>query len=321
MKRASKLLSVLLAVAILLVTFLSVSVPAYAETADTGYAAVGLVDATACKAEVLLGTGEQGWVKFTGTAPTAGAVYKFSRDDANVYTFSELKAGPNADIDQLTDAGINVQFGGAPHDEVYQPYMWDGNTILYGYFDDTPVFIRFSATEWSVFDWNLWYEVIGNDGSVTVYPLDLSPATRPTQTYDVGAGVIGQCENGAISASLLYNFGDPWPEKDLGTFSDALHDYGEEEPPTDPTEAPTDPTEAPTDPTEAPTDPTVAPTDPTEPEKTEPTESKPTQEKPTDPDPEEPGDNTLLIVIIAAVVVAAVAVTVMVIIRKKSSKK
>ncbi len=195
----------------------------------TGYAAVGFVDTAASKAEVLLGTGQQGWVTYTGTAPTAGAVYKYSCDDGNVYTFTELKAGMAANGNQLTDAGMNVQFGGAPDNADYPPYMWDGAATLYGLTEATPVFVRHSATEWGLMDWSIGGSVVANDGSITVYVLDVtSPGAK--YTCDVGAVVIGQCADGAVSAPALADIGSPVAEFHLGALSAPLHQ--DEIPPT-----------------------------------------------------------------------------------------
>ena len=72
-RKVSKKITAIIAVAAMMVSFFAINATANGTDAPaSGYAAVGIVDAEAHKAEVLLGTGQQGTVIFAGEAPAAG---------------------------------------------------------------------------------------------------------------------------------------------------------------------------------------------------------------------------------------------------------
>ena len=86
-RRLTKIIAIIGVVA-MLASFFAINATADETTiAASGYAAIGIVDAGANKAEVLLGTGEQGTVIYAGEAPITGGVYRYTRDENNVYTF------------------------------------------------------------------------------------------------------------------------------------------------------------------------------------------------------------------------------------------
>ena len=239
---------------------------------ETGYAAVGLVDAANNRAEILKADGTQGYVTYAGTAPATGAVYQYDRNTKNVYNFTLPSAnhGNSNQLDATTAWGIGYNPNG---------WMWDA-MINYYYPGNNPIFVRFGGDQWAVTK----LSAFGNDVSAMSYLL--AATANPGGGYIPGAVVVGTLNaDGTVDtsgyATLIPGVS---ASANLSALTTPLH---EENLPTEEptTEATTEPTVEPTvEPTEEPTtEPTVEPTEePTVEPTTEPT-VEPTEEPTTAP--------------------------------------
>ncbi|MBQ8579298.1 MAG: LPXTG cell wall anchor domain-containing protein [Oscillospiraceae bacterium] len=186
-----------------------------AETAPaTGYAAVGIVDAEAHKAEVLLGTGEQGTVYFNGNAPASGAVYSYTRDANNLYTFATPNAN-NGNSNQLADTGWNYW---------HTPNGWMWNALGQIFFpNSSPIFIRFGNDGWALGAISSFVETNGA-GWIYGYMLDAFQTDAANNYWAVGAIVLGGYNNGSIDTT---GFDTSFPSitatNSLAAFTTSLH--------------------------------------------------------------------------------------------------
>ncbi len=210
-----KLIAILTTVALLAAFFAIGAVAAETNAPAKGYAAVGVVDAEAHKAEVLLGTGEQGTVVFEGEAPTPGAVYSYSRSGINVYTFTTPSAN-HGNSNQLGDMGW-VFYSDK------QGWLWDGMINFY-YPDVKPIFFRYGNGQWAV---TTIFQFEGAVGAAGMNGYALDTATNPGGGYTVGAFVFGGwVGDGSIDVT---GFDVMVPSlsasaKNLGAFTQDLHE-------------------------------------------------------------------------------------------------
>lgn len=125
-----------------------------------GYAAVGKVDTAEKKARILLEDGTAVTVTYTGEAPKTGAVYAYAKYSDGTYAFEEPIVNW-ADATQLSSSAfthgketgkdrpgisawpLQLYERGAVSD-----YDWSGT--VFNMSDTTPIFIRYSETEWRV---------------------------------------------------------------------------------------------------------------------------------------------------------------------------
>ena len=234
---------------------------------ETGYAAIGAVDAANSYVEILKGTGEQGFVIYEGTAPVTGGVYRYSRNASNVYTFEAPVA--NHGYSSLTDPSMalwqmwmTADWGGV---------MWDSALNHYWPTDSTPVFLRTSLTDWTVTDKSCF--VTGTQ--VYGYQLDVSVRDAANAYYNTSAIVLGGMNSdGTFDATGLNALNVSAPAHDLSALTNPLHAL--------PTPPATEP-EA-TEP-EA-TEPEATEPEATEPEATEPEATEPEATEPPATDPE-----------------------------------
>ena len=207
-------------ITVMLIFAMLISVVAVSATADetnipaSGYAAVGIVDAEAHKAEVLLGTGEQGTVYFNGNAPASGAVYSYTRDANNLYTFT-AERGNSGNSDQLGDTGWNL---------FYTPngWMWNGlGQIIFP--NASPIFIRYGNDNWALSSLGNFVETNGA-GWIFGYTLDEVQTDAVNNYWAVGAIVLGGYNNGTIDTT---GFDTCFPSitatNSLATFTTSLH--------------------------------------------------------------------------------------------------
>ena len=179
----------------------------------SGYAAIGVVNASVKKAEVLLGTGEQGTVSYNGITPKTGAVYAYTRDKDNFYTFTELKANID-NCDQLTTSG-------RPFYWTNQGWVWDPSGNIYFPYNE-PMFVRFGNNQWAIttiYKTNL----NPNNKTISMYMLGATDTDTP-QRYYVGAIVVGALKNDGTVDRTNYDIACPdlQATNDLGTFSDNI---------------------------------------------------------------------------------------------------
>ena len=113
---------------------------------ETGYCAVGIVDADAKTAKVLGNNGAVASISYDGYDPVPGAVYGFSKS-GDKYTLTEATFINGSAIN---DPAWNIRVNDCtPAGGPDQIYTNDGtNEYLYDFTDDTVIFMRFSATEW-----------------------------------------------------------------------------------------------------------------------------------------------------------------------------
>ncbi|MBE6974970.1 MAG: hypothetical protein E7436_05725 [Ruminococcaceae bacterium] len=207
-------------ITVMLILAMLVSVIAVSATADettipaSGYAAIGIVDAEAHKAEVLLGTGEQGTVYFNGAAPASGAVYSYTRDANNLYTFTTPSANHGYN-NQLGDIGWNLY---------YTPdgWLWPGNGEIF-FPDGNPIFVRFGNDGWAL---TTIFDFVQNNGAVWVYAylLDVTVRDANANYWNAAAIVVGGYNNGTIDTSNYdVTFKNLTATNSLAAFTTSLH--------------------------------------------------------------------------------------------------
>ena len=195
---------------------------------EAGYAAIGAIDSDNSLVEILKGTGEQGYVSFTGTAPVTGGVYRYTRNEANVYTFIEPNANHgNSKVHDASAAAWQMWMS-----ENYGCYMWDGALNHYWPTSTTPVFARKSATTWVL----TTSACFTNDASVMAYQLD-AIRRGDSSYFDVGAIVFGGLKtDGTIDTTGFDQLKLPETSVDLSALTTALHPAAEESDPSEPSE-------------------------------------------------------------------------------------
>ena len=145
---------------------------------ETGYAAVGIVDETLCKAEVLLNNGKTGTVYFAGTAPKTGVVYGYELHSNNVFVFIE-KAANFGYSDQLNaDSAWYMWF--TPNG-----WAWDANSPADVFHAPYPIFLRYGDNQWILTTIDKIAETNGGAAAFG-YVLD---AVRDMPDYDAGNGL------------------------------------------------------------------------------------------------------------------------------------
>ena len=216
---------------------------------ESGYAAVGYVDTANSQVEILKDNGEQGYVTYTGTAPVTGGVYRYGRQEGDVYTFTEPVA--NHGNSSLTDASKAAWMMWMSTD--YEGYMWDASPNHYWPTATTPIFLRTSLTNWMV----TTEACFTMNTQVAAYQLDVSPQSPGSTYYNTSAIVFGGLNaNGTIDTTGFDALNLPQTSHDLSALTEPLHPVAETPDPTDP---PVDPTDPPVDPTDPPVDPTDPP--------------------------------------------------------------
>lgn len=213
-RRFSRKLITIIAVVALLASFFAINVAAD-ETLipSSGYAAVGVVDAEAHEAEVLLGTGEQGTVVFTGEAPAAGAVYGYTRDAQNVYTFTVPTAN-HGNSNQLADVGWAFW-------SEKNGWLWNANTQIY-YPSTNPIFFRFGDNQWAV---TTIYNFEGAGGASHMYGYALDVTEQDGSFYPGafvfgGLGADGNIDKSGFDVMVPSLSGN----SNLSTFTTELHE-------------------------------------------------------------------------------------------------
>lgn len=127
-------------------------------SSGNGYVAVGEVDTEARKVAVLFGDGTVSVVKYTGTAPLPGAVYGYTVNETDEYTFSLLNLNWSLSH-QLSDTldstgesesvfpgewGLTLwNWGG------FGDYTW--SSTLFRFTENASIYVRYSETNWRVF--------------------------------------------------------------------------------------------------------------------------------------------------------------------------
>lgn len=204
---------------------------------EAGYAAIGAIDSENSLVEILKGTGEQGYVSFTGTAPVTGGVYRYARNEDNVYTFTEPTANHgNSKVHDASAAAWQMWMS-----EDYGCYMWDGALNHYWPTSTTPVFVRTGSDAWII----TTSACFTNGASVMAYQLD-TVARGGTNYFDVGAVVFGGLNaDGTIDTTGFDQLKLPETTADLSALTTALHpvDPPEKDPDQDPDPVPSEPEE------------------------------------------------------------------------------
>ena len=187
---------------------------------DEGYAAVGYVNTTTSQANILLANGQTATVSFTGIAPTAGAVYKYSKTAAGVYTFT-LPVANSGNGDVIADTGVMEANPSAD----YGGYIWGAYPTDYHHFwydgVDIPVFVRLSATQWAIADETRLTTTYPN--TVPVYLLDVAARANSPETYHTMGAMLINAYNADGSANAAV-YGESFPMGqivDLGETSTA----------------------------------------------------------------------------------------------------
>lgn len=221
-RRITKIIAIIAVVA-MLASFFAINVTADETTiAASGYAAIGIVDADAHKAEVLLGTGEQGTVFYNGDAPTTGGVYRYTRDENNLYTFYTPDA--NFGNSSLTDASKGC-WGSYTSGNGYM-WNWNGAENLFFWSVNSPVFLRTSMTEWMVGTNACFVEGV----MVASYYLDITENATGHPHYNVSAFVFGGLNaDGTIDTVGFDSLKLPETKHDMSSFTTPLHPVAEPE--------------------------------------------------------------------------------------------